>query len=848
MTTGHRRALSSALSLAALAGLATAQLWPGLSQDLSPPISWDHGSHLGKAMLTAQELLPWSLRGWTDLVETGVPLGTLYTPIGTMWILLFRAVTPFLEWHQSYALAFLGFRVLVGASVYRLARVAGAGHLGATAAGVLALADIGDHSEGGWFYDVLYGVWPMSIAMCFFFLALADLLVYVEKGERVVGARAALLLGVALFSHQMSLVAFGLVVPCLVVARMTSGERTSLRTDLSRVLPVAFVGGAIASWWMLPMLSMSRWLEDHGQLYRDTPDMGARLLGGEGILGAGAWTNVLVALGLAAALVGKSARRSLALGALVAMLVGASGWFLALDASRYLPAFGRIVFPRLMMVSKPMLFALAGVVLHELGARVLPVLRAQARAPRGRLGLVVAALALAPFLPDVPARLSTLLLERDVPTTATTSAWRDFRAAWAWVADRPDGEGFYRVAYFSESTHLPQAAPGYTGRPAHITGPLVGESFRNNTDSTHPLALRAMNVRYVVTEGAPGLELASEVDRVATFGGLVLSELRGWSGAVAVAGEGETAVPRTVALERERVVVEPHGARTVVVRRALGPGWVATADGTEVPIGEERVFDSPRLRLMRVEVPAGTERLELRYHGFRAPHWLGMLATLVGLLVTLLWAGGWERVPAPWRARAAALVTRFGARVPSSLERAWPTLACALPFVGVAALVLANARGTHLPPRLREAAGSVLHDDGTTTPCARRSSDGALRCDEVVVERTQVAVDGVYRSCLTAPPPRGGTLVLAWDDLLLGGTLRLGGGVDDQAFLRRGAPIEVRALVDGDEVTTFEVPLSHEWVERTVPVPGGGGTHDVRIEVRSDETHRRLFCLDAVSR
>src|SRR5688572_8769530 len=124
------RKLASWLSLAVVAMVATIQLWPGLSNGLSPPISWDHGSHIGKAMLTAQELLPFSLRGWTDLVECGVPLGTLYTPIGTIWILLFRAVTPWLEWHQSYALAFLGFRVLVGLSVVRLARAAGAGWLG----------------------------------------------------------------------------------------------------------------------------------------------------------------------------------------------------------------------------------------------------------------------------------------------------------------------------------------------------------------------------------------------------------------------------------------------------------------------------------------------------------------------------------------------------------------------------------------------------------------------------------------------------------------------------------------------------------------------------------------------
>jgi len=239
-----RSRLPSLLAALALLALAVAQLWPGLVQGLAPPISWDHGSHLGKAMLTA-ELLP-SLRGWTDLVECGVPLNTLYTPSGTLWVLLFRLFTPFLAWHQSYAIAIVGFRFLVAFSVLRLSRAAGAGVLPAALGGVLALADTGDHSEGGWFYDVLYGVWPMGLAMCFFFLALADL---IELGEakaegaplRRQLARAMALLGVALFSHQMSLVAFGLVLPVLVAVRALGGS--PLRQDLKRFVPVALVRG-----------------------------------------------------------------------------------------------------------------------------------------------------------------------------------------------------------------------------------------------------------------------------------------------------------------------------------------------------------------------------------------------------------------------------------------------------------------------------------------------------------------------------------------------------------------------------------------------------------------------------
>lgn len=853
--------LALLLSVATLLALVVAQLWPGLSRDLSPPISWDHGSHLGKAMLT-WELLP-SLRGWTDLVECGVPLNTLYTPSGTIWILLFRVFTPFLAWHQTYALAFVGFRFLVGLTVFRLARAGGAGHLAATLAGVATLADVGDHSEGGWFYDVLYGVWPMSLAMCFFFLSFADLIELAEaKAElrslRRLMARAMVLLGIALFSHQMSLVAFGLLLPVLIAVRATSHRGGSggegVREDLRRLLPVALVAGLLAAWWMLPMLSMSGWLEDHGQLYVGTDDMGARMVAGEGILHGGAWTGVLVALGLGFGLTGRPSRRVLAIGMILSMIVAASGWFMVLDVSRYLPAFGRIVYPRLMMIAKPMGFALFGCVLEDLFARAWPPLRAQLRAPQGRIGLALTVALLLPFLPSVPERLGALLIVRDVPTTATLGTWNDWQAAWSWVRSQPvepaaEG-GFYRVAYLSESTHLPQASGGYTHRPAHITGPLVGESFRNNTDSTHPDALRAMNVRYVVTEGGPTGELARSVREVERFGALHLLELVDYRTDVVSAPLGE-AEPTLETYEDERVVFAPNGARSVVVRRAIAPGWTATADGVSIPIEEERVYDSPRLRLMRLELPPGVEHVELRYHGFRLPFVLGWLFTLVGLVSVVLLLGGWERIPLSRRdaivARVKGIASRGIERVPPrgrvALERHWPTLVCVAPFVGLFLLIALGARGTHLP---RTAHHAVIEgDDGVTTPCSGGGTSHL--CAGVEVAPIQVAVDGWYHSCLSARPVDGGSLVLTWNDLPLSGSLRIGAGVDDQAFLRTGEPIEVLAQIDDGEVETLRVPLSHEWITASIPVPSGG-THDVRIEVRSRSTDRRWLCLDAIAR
>nr|MDQ3034897.1 6-pyruvoyl-tetrahydropterin synthase-related protein [Myxococcota bacterium] len=569
-------ALLAPLSLVALA---IAQLWPGLSAGLSPPISWDHGSHFGKAALVAEELLPW-LRGWTDRVEAGVPQHTLYTPTGTIWILLFRVFTPHLEWHQTYALAFVGFRALVALAVYRLARVGGAGRLGAVAGGMLMLADWGDHSEGGWFYDVMFGVWPMALAMSIFFLGLADLLAYLDGGRRAQGARAMALLGIALFSHQASLLALGAIGPALLVVRAV--ERPDLRQDVGRMTGVFVVAGMIACWWMLPMFAHTAWMDDHGQLYRGAGDIGARFVAGEGILNGGPWTGPLVGLGLIVGVLSRGRRRVYAAGALIAMLISSPGWLLQLDLVRWLPSLGRIVFPRMMMIAKPLLFALAGCLISDLVARVAPALRATWSTGRGKLSLALTVALLAPFLVDAPERAHEILIRRDATYTSTLADWSDRRAVWAWMRERPQSP-FFRVLYLDESTHLPQASPAFSGHPALVHGVLVGEAFRNTVDSVDPDALRAVNVRYVVTAaGLPGT-LRRDAREIERFGRHAIYELAGWSPAIVI-DEAGAITPEVTNLERERVVFEPRGARTAIVRRAFAPGWRAYADGEPIAL------------------------------------------------------------------------------------------------------------------------------------------------------------------------------------------------------------------------------------------------------------------------
>jgi hypothetical protein len=836
----------------ALAALATAQLWPGLSAGLAPPISWDHGSHLGKAILT-WDMLP-SLRGWTDLIENGVPLNTVYTATGTLLILFVRVFTQHLAWTQTYALTVVLFRMLVALSVYRLARVLKAGTVGSLLAGVMYLADFGDHSEGGWFYEVLYGVWPMSLAMGIFFVGLADLLEFLDEGQRKHGFRAMLLLGVALFSHQATLLAIGSVLPALVLARMTTTQ-VDLRRDVRRLVLVLSVAGLVSLWWLLPMFGFTAWLDDHGQLYHSTEDIGHRFLTGEGILRGGPFTSVLTAIGLGYGLfTGDSRRRGLAGAALVAMVIASPGWLLGLDVVRYLPSVGRIVFPRMMTIAKPIAFALAGAALGDLLTRLGRSQERWLRSTRGKVGLALVLAALAPFVLRADDALRSTLLERDVPTTATVAEWSSWQDSWRWIRQRraegPD-EGFYRVFWLHEGTHLGQASPAFTGVPGHVTGVLVGEAFRNTSDGTHPDALRAMNVRYVVAFQDLPHALRGETTLVTTLGAARIYELSRWSSET-VSDLVGSIHPEVEHYEDDRVVFRPNGATRVVVRRAYAPPMHAYADGREIPIELERVPDSPHLRLMRLEVPTGTERVEVRYAGLGARGWLGWLGTLLGLVLSLAYLYE-ERLPAPVRSARGLALARLQAtfeRIPEGprtfLVEHWAHLALLLPVLGLALLVLRAGRGYHVANHLDAV---VLEHRATPGGPAAPCTGGEGNCLEagaLHLERQANCVDGWFRSCISAGPPSRGTLVVRAPEAPTRGTVELGGGVHDDAFGRgEGAPITIRTYAGEQLLGTLEIPYGRHWESARYELDGQG---ELRFELDGGAPGRRMFCFDAIVR
>lgn len=833
-----RRLALDLACVTALGALVVAQLWPGLSNGLSPPISWDHGAHLGKAMITAEDLLP-ALRGWTDRIELGVPLNTIYSAMGTLWVLLARAATPWLEWHQSYAIAMVAARTFGGAAVYRLARVAGASRLGATFAGFLAVIDVGDHSEGGWFYEVHYGVWPMSLAVSIWLLGVAELLAYARGAGRPRIALAVLLLGLALAAHQFALPATCVAMVALAAAAKLDGNA---RLRVVTLIGVAVGAFLVAAWWLVPVLAWERWMDDHGQLFQTLREVGSAMADGKPFrarmaapASEGVWSGVLVSLGTLLCLVRRSPARALAAAAACFVGLTVVDWVRSTDLLHLMPSFGRLMFPRFWMLAKPLAFVCAGVA-ATWTVRVL-VRRASRRA---KLAAALSLLLVVPFVWGARRRLIELWIAREPQVyTANLEGWGDYLAFGRWM--REDGDPRpYRVAYYDTGSHLYQSAAAYTGRPAHQIGPLVAEGFRNSTTAGDLTTLRTLDVRYVVTWGAatpPGI--AHVLQQVQSFGPVRVHELRGWR-ARGVVADPDVIEPTLIAWERDSLVVAPNGARDLTVRRAMAPGWRAYADGTEIAVEPRVVRGSPRLLLMGLTVPPGTARVELRYDAWTWPILLGFALSAAGLVaVGLAWRRGpWDR---PVRALHAFL---------DDGPRWVPALAVVVLGVVVASWVAMRAYA-HVPlhRQLARVELTLRKADGTLERCRVPFKDDkarGVRCrsrEHVGLAARIVRSDGRLRSCIaTHPPEPGEVLRIAFPDPPAG-TLRMGAGHDEDADLSpRVAPTAVTVLQGNRRLGVLSVPATR-WVEERYPITD---TAPLVVEVLAPTTARRWLCLDPV--
>jgi len=271
----------------------------------------------------------------------------------------------------------------------------------------------------------------------------------------------------------------------------------------------------------------------------------------------------------------------------------------------------------------------------------------------------------------------------------------------------------------------------------------------------------------------------------------------------------------------------------------------------EVPLLPHEVPGSARLRLMRVELPAGAASLTMVYRGVRAPRDVGFALTALGLFAVLIFAT-WPRWPEAFRQRADAALHGARSRVPAPLMRHAHHLARAAPGLALGALALRGASGHHFAFDLDRATVSLRHADGRIEACVDAPAEGrgwaCASAPHASVRRVTQIVDGWFRGCITAPPPAaGGTLVIEWPEAPLGSSLRFGAGVGDDAHMDGlGDPVSVAVLVDGHVQARLSVPGGRAWLAEDVGTPAG--THALRVEVASEQARSVPLCFDAIAR
>jgi hypothetical protein len=145
----------------------------------------------------------------------------------------------------------------------------------------------------------------------------------------------------------------------------------------------------------------------------------------------------------------------------------------------------------------------------------------------------------------------------------------------------------------------------------------------------------------------------------------------------------------------------------------------------------------------------------------------------------------------------------------------------------------------------RDAGG--LHGD-PAFPAARHVCNGP----EAHFVGVTVVEDNAWRGrrCIWAEPTDGAELVIRYHDVPLGASLR-GYGTLPWWLERelRGAPVEMRLVVAGDDLGTYVHRDGEGWRMFEAPLGKHAGTHaDVEFRISSKRSHDRQFCFQADTR
>jgi hypothetical protein len=652
-----------------------AAIVPALLQSLpllvKTPLSHDHPAHLFKAWHFWTEMLGRGrLRGWSHFWGFGFPSDELVPSGGEVWVCLFRALTfGQLAWTRTYALSFAGFLVFKAVTAFAFTRRFFGVNAALVAAWLTSL-DIGTFSEGGWVWNTVFGVWPVSLSMSWLLLALLELDGVLSTGRIRHALGAGLCTAWALLAHQVALLVLAVTLPILFVERSIGQHRSSRSRRLGAAGGVV-LGLALAAFTIVPFLARARYAMDLGVARSSVAQVLLRLVE---LRSFAALSPVIHALSYLGGWVALRERRRgsffVVASAATFVLLSSDVLTQVLHLERVLPSVIKIEAPRMLLVAKLFWFPLAGLGTVWILDRLGTLRWARMRDSRAlRLGLQVLFVA-AIVLPALSQLVATQVKD-NVQGEADTPYYADLQQAFAWArALREREPGQYRIAYeLDKDDHTSMLAPLYDHAPMYKIGDTPSQIFDGMPMTASPEMLEALRVRYVVSRSA----LAEPTfTREADFGALELYRFNRFRGdPFELAGPGKAEL---LEFGPERIRIRLWDTREesrLRIHVAAYERWRATLDGAPLEIVTVPVHGADDPVLM--EVSARDGELSLDYVDAAPDRWgLGLtLAALPGFFVgwlltrrlraVLARLEGWKSLP------ARAWVLGFGLLVAGSI-------------------------------------------------------------------------------------------------------------------------------------------------------------------------------------
>jgi hypothetical protein len=837
------------LPVIAIVGVAAALLAPALLGMM--PQSQDHPVHLTRAWHFVSEMLAKGrLSGWSDLWFAGWPAGEDYPPGADYWIASLYLITfGALGWETTYGLAFLAMFAFAGVSVYAFGRTyfgRGAGLIAA----LFLLLDRGQYREGGWSYTVWWGVWPQILATAFVFLSLAALDRVIVRARARDFALGAFLVGMAVLSHPVAVIYYGLAVPIYFIARCLGREQPAGQV-LARGIAVFVLGALLAAFWILPFSAKGAWMAKYGDLWQSLAAMADGLWKGtlfENVTPPLVWLGVIG--GVLAAWRRSSAGIFLAIYAALTLFISSSTAFQELNLLGLSPSFGQVQFQRLAIPAKVCLFLLAGYSLQQLFTGNSTASAESARFNWKRYGLACLLILVAsPFVVPLGrvwgktygGDLGRPKTRKDIPQ------WHDYQAFLRWSKElRQNEKEFYRMAYVRPyNDHFFAAAPVFNQTPAYKVGFTPCTNFIHKPDTADAELYRVLSVKYVVSLGQPG---GRDLELVQRFGQIFVHRFKGYQPTrFTLEGGGEAEV---LQFDPERIRLKVKNAASgsrLILHVANYPNWRATQDGERLEIetgslGKHNIF---------ISVPARDGTIEFTY-GWPAINAIGATLSWIALAFLALFgvcryrphlAEQLKRRFSPWAERA---------------QRHGVVLTCALLVIGPGGLFLSKklaGKGQQGDTQLErslvdrlESASVWIERNGAKEAC--RWQRGRWQCSDRswnYVGPVSYRLDDQFRRCAWAHPVEGAKLIIEFSNVQLKRAVVGYHGVLDQAVqgFPGGAPVTL-AIEVGDQLRQqFSSPNRkgwNRWSVDTAALIGKAGK--VRLTISTDRAAGRHYCFD----